>query len=103
MLSTHAACTLRPKRRSHLRTRANGVSSKTFSYLDAYTWRRVICWLRRQHPRANWRWQRGRHLPGWRPTGARLVLYDPSSVRIIRYRYRGTRIANPWQTSEIAA
>lgn len=81
----------------------HGVSSKTFSYLDAYTWRRVICWLQRKHPRANWRWLRGRYLPGWRPTGARLALYDPGSVRIVRYRYRGTQIANPWQTSEIAA
>ena len=81
----------------------HGVSSKTFSYLDAYTWRRVICWLRKKHPRANWRWLRGHYLPGWRPTGARLALYDPSGVRIIRYRYRGARIANPWQTSETAA
>ena len=81
----------------------HGVSAKTFSYLDAYTWRRVICWLRRKHPQANWRWLRRRYLPGWRPTGTRLVLYDPRSVRIIRYRYRGERIATPWQTSETAA
>jgi len=81
----------------------HGVSSKTFSYLDAYTWRRVIWWLRRKHPQANWRWLRGRYLPGWRPTGTRLALYDPRSVRIVRYRYRGERIATPWQTSETAA
>ena len=81
----------------------HGVSSRTFSYLDAYTWRRVICWLRRKHPQTNWRWLRRRYLPGWRPTGTRLALYDPRSVRIVRYRYRGERIATPWQTSEIAA
>src|SRR6266508_2911930 len=81
----------------------HGVSSQTFSYLDAYTWRRVICWLQRKHPQASWRWLRRRYLPGWRPTGTRLALYDPRSVRIIRYRYRGERIATPWQTSETAA
>ena len=81
----------------------HGVSSRTFSYLDAYTWRRVICWLRRKHPQTNWRWLRRRYLPGWRPSGTRIALYDPKSVRIVRYRYRGERIATPWDTSEIVA
>jgi len=37
-------------------------SKATFSYLCAYTWRRVVDWLRRKHPRANWTRIR-RHLP----------------------------------------
>ena len=28
-----------------------GVSSQTFAYLDAFSWRRVVCWLRRKYPK----------------------------------------------------
>jgi RNA-directed DNA polymerase len=46
-----------------------GVSGRTFSYLRAYAWRRVTCWLRRKYPKANWRWLKRRYLPRWgRPT-----------------------------------
>ena len=30
----------------------HGVSSTTFDYLNAYSWRRVVIWLRHKHPRA---------------------------------------------------
>ena len=30
----------------------HGVSKATFSYLRAFAWRRVVCWLRRKHPRS---------------------------------------------------
>jgi RNA-directed DNA polymerase len=73
-----------------------GVSGRTFSYLRAYTWRRVLCWLRRKHPKATWRWIRRRYLPRWWPTDGETVLYDPSTVRIEYYRYRGAKIATPW-------
>lgn len=73
-----------------------GVSGRTFSYLRAYTWRRVLCWLRRKHPKATWRWIRRRYLPRWWPTDGETVLYDPSAVRIEYYRYRGAKIATPW-------
>jgi RNA-directed DNA polymerase len=63
-----------------------GVSGRTFSYLRAYTWRRVTCWLRRKHPKANWRWLKGRYLPRWWPTDGEMVLYDP-----------GATIATPWE------
>jgi hypothetical protein len=59
----------------------------TFSYLRAYTWRRVVCWLRRKHPKANWRWLMRRYLPRWWPTDGDTVLYDPGAVRIEYYRY----------------
>jgi RNA-directed DNA polymerase len=32
-----------------------GVSSATFAYLSAYTWARVIGWLRRKHRRITWK------------------------------------------------
>jgi RNA-directed DNA polymerase len=74
-----------------------GVSGRTFSYLRAYIWRRVTCWLRRKHPKADWRWLKRRYLPRWWPTDGETVLYDPGSVRIEYYRYRGAKIATPWE------
>ena len=49
----------------------HGVSKATFDYLRAFTWRRVVGWLRRKHPRANWKWLRRRYLPRWWPTDGR--------------------------------
>jgi hypothetical protein len=69
------------------------VSKQTFNYLRAFTWRRVVCWLRRKHPKANWRWLRRRYLAGWWPTGAELALFNPGGVAVSRYCYRGTKIA----------
>ena len=43
----------------------HGSSSATFDYLRAFTWRRVVTWLRRKHPRINWKELRRRYLPGW--------------------------------------
>jgi RNA-directed DNA polymerase len=73
----------------------HGVSKATFSYLRAYVWRRVVCWLRRKHPRASWKWLRRRYLPGWWPTDGEVTLVNPGAVVVSRYRYRG-RIPSPW-------
>ena len=73
------------------------MSAATFQYLDAYTWRRVVSWLRKRHPGASWASLRRRYLPGWRPTthdGS--TLFNPGTVTVARYRYRGTRIPTPW-------
>ena len=74
----------------------HGVSARTFSYLNAFSWRRVVNWLRHKHPRASWKWLRRRHLPRWRPTDGEVSLFNPASVPITRYYYRGTKIATPW-------
>jgi RNA-directed DNA polymerase len=58
--------------------------------------RRVTRWLRRKHPKANWRWLKRRYLPGWWPTDGEMVLYDPGAVRIEYTRYRGAKIPTPW-------
>ncbi len=55
-----------------------GVSSQTFAYLDAFAWRRVVCWLRRKYPKRNWRWLLDHHLPGWWPTDGKVTLYRPA-------------------------
>lgn len=79
-----------------------GVSSQTFAYLDAFAWRRVVCWLRRKYPKRNWRWLLDRHLPGWQPTDGKVTLYRPARVRTTRYRYRGAKITTPWEAGWIA-
>lgn len=81
------------------------VSKATFSYLRAFLWRRVVGWLRKKHPRANWKQLRRRYLPGWWPTEGEKTLFNPSAVPVTRYRYRGERIPSPWatQTETIAS
>ncbi|HZA79803.1 MAG TPA: group II intron maturase-specific domain-containing protein [Acidimicrobiales bacterium] len=74
----------------------HGVSARTFSYLNAFSWRRVVNWLGRKHPRANWKWLRRRYLPGWRPTDGTVTLLNPATIPVTRYRYRGANIATPW-------
>jgi RNA-directed DNA polymerase len=74
----------------------HGVSADTFDYLNAFSWRRVVNWLRHKHPRANWKWLRRRYLPRWRPTEGDVSLFNPATVAIVRYRYRGARIPTPW-------
>jgi len=74
----------------------HGVSSRTFGYLRAYVWRRVIIWLRHKHHGRTWRWLRRRYLPGWWPTPETVSLYHPAGVKVTRYRYRGSKIPTPW-------
>jgi RNA-directed DNA polymerase len=75
----------------------HGVSARTFSYLNSWSWWRVVNWLRHKHPKAGWRWLRHHYLPGWRPTDGKETLFNPAMIPIIRYRYRGTRIPTPWR------
>ena len=77
----------------------HGACKATLGYLRAYSWHRVIRWLRRKHPRANWKQLRRRYLPGWRPTDGEVTLFDPASVPVRYYRYRGTNINSPWPTA----
>ncbi|HET6920268.1 MAG TPA: group II intron reverse transcriptase/maturase [Jiangellaceae bacterium] len=76
-----------------------GVSHRTFQYLRAYTWHRVVGWLRRKHPRLNWEQLRRRHLPGWWPTEGEVRLFNPGAVTTTRYRYRGAAIPSPWTSA----
>ncbi|MCA1700493.1 MAG: group II intron reverse transcriptase/maturase [Actinobacteria bacterium] len=79
-----------------------GVSSQTFAYLDAFAWRRVLRWLRRKYPKRNMRWLLGHYLPRWRPTDGTVTLVRPAKVATTRYRYRGAKIATPWEAGWIA-
>ena len=74
----------------------HGVSKRTFSYLGQFAWTRVVGWLRKQYPRTGWAKLRRRYLPGWRPTQDGIELFNPATVAVTRYRYRGNKIPNPW-------
>ncbi|MET7728893.1 reverse transcriptase domain-containing protein [Streptomyces mirabilis] len=77
-----------------------GVSSATFHFLRAFTWRRVMGWLHRKHPRANWKQVRRRYCQGqWWPSDGDTALFDPGRMRTTRYRYRGTAIPTPWAST----
>jgi RNA-directed DNA polymerase len=74
----------------------HGCAARTFRYLEEFSWRRVIKWLRRKHPNVTWKQLRRRYLPGWRPTDGSVALLNPSKVTVMRYRYRGASIPTPW-------
>ncbi len=94
---------LNPVLRGWTNYHRHGASSKTFSYLTAFTWRRVWIWLRHKHPKATVKELRRRYLPGWHPEQDEVRLFYPETVAIVRYRYRGTAIPSPWVTKDTAA
>jgi RNA-directed DNA polymerase len=74
-----------------------GVSSRAFQILNRASWRRVMWWARRKHARISWREISRRFCAGgWTPTDGTVTLFLPSSVRTLRYRYRGAQIPTPW-------
>ncbi len=77
----------------------HGASKRTFSYLGRFAWLRVVGWLQRKHRRATWKTIRRRYLAtsaGLVPHDGGIELFDAGAVAVTRYRYRGTRIPNPW-------
>ncbi|MDQ6725952.1 MAG: reverse transcriptase domain-containing protein [Actinomycetota bacterium] len=78
----------------------HGVSAKTFSYVDHFTWWRIVRWIRNRHNRPNWKTMRRRHLPSWGIRDGGTEMYRPQTVAIVRYRYRGARIPTPWARDE---
>jgi RNA-directed DNA polymerase len=76
----------------------HGSSSRAFGALNHHVWWRVWRWLRNKHPNRNGRWIiRHYYGPGqWWPTANEVRLFQPATVSIQRYRFRGTKIPNPW-------
>jgi len=77
----------------------HAVCKHTLNHLENFAWRRVIRWWMRLH---RWRWKDvRRHLTGpnsrWkRPSADGVELFNIASVPVTRYRYRGSKIPNPW-------
>jgi RNA-directed DNA polymerase len=74
----------------------HGVSKRSFSTLGHFAWRRVVRWLQQRHLGLNWTAIRRRFLHGWEIVCDGIALYNPATVAITRYRYRGARIPSPW-------
>jgi len=78
---------------------------RTLSRLFHFVWWRVIRWFRALH---RWRWKDVRRrftTPDgrWKPIEAEgITLFNPASVPVTRYRYRGTTIPNPWTVATTA-
>ncbi|MGH3567564.1 MAG: group II intron maturase-specific domain-containing protein [Pseudonocardia sp.] len=74
----------------------HGVSSRTFSYADHFASWRIVGWLRKRHVGLNMHTLARRFLPGWQIRAGKVELFRPRAVAIVRYRYRGSKIPNPW-------
>jgi RNA-directed DNA polymerase len=76
-------------------------ATHTFSYLGYYVWWRVVRWLRKKHRRMTWKQLRRRYYGKDRIQDKGIVLYNPASMRIVRYRFRGAQIATPWNQATV--
>ncbi|WP_329449327.1 group II intron reverse transcriptase/maturase (plasmid) [Streptomyces sp. NBC_01426] len=77
----------------------HAVASRAFAHLRQFIWWRIVRMMRHRH---RWAWKDVRRwLTGptgtWKPIAADgIEMFNPAAVIIIRYRYRGERIPNPW-------
>lgn len=77
----------------------HGVSKATFGYLDEYAWRRVHRWIKRRYRKTKWDVLHRRFYVNWRPAEDGIVLFQPQTVTVSRYRYRAANIPTPWATT----
>ena len=85
----------------------HGVSKAVFSAIDSFTWLRLMRWIRRKYEgkhRLGMKDLRRRFCDkGWRFACNGVVFTGASSVKVTRYRYRGSNIATPWTPAPAAA
>ncbi|MDA8439844.1 MAG: group II intron reverse transcriptase/maturase [Propionibacterium sp.] len=74
----------------------HGVSKRTFSYVDHFAFWRIVGWLKKRHPKLNVHTVIRRYLPAWHIAADGIEFFRAPTVPVTRYRYRGTRIPNPW-------
>jgi RNA-directed DNA polymerase len=83
-----------------------GVSKGVFDAVDNHAWGRLMRWIRAKYAgkhRLGMKELRRRFCDvGWRFAHNGVVFTGASSVKVTRYRYRGSRIPTPW-TNEPAA
>jgi len=75
----------------------HSAASQAYATIGNYLWWRVWTWLLHKHPRTGKRaiWAQY-HLRRW-PDYNGVRLYNPTTMRIQRYRYRGSQIPTPWE------
>jgi RNA-directed DNA polymerase len=61
----------------------------------------VIYWIRRKHPHLTWKQIRRRFYGADRIREDKRVLYNSVKMRVERYRYRGTKIATPFNVDVV--
>jgi RNA-directed DNA polymerase len=71
-------------------------ASNAYRDLQNHLWWRVWGWLLNKHPRTGKRWIIQRYYNGWWPEYNGVKLYQPTTMTIKRYRYRGSNIPTPW-------
>jgi RNA-directed DNA polymerase len=81
----------------------HGSSSAAYHDIGHYLWWRVWGWLRDKHPRTRRRELFRRYHVDRKPEYAGVRLYNPASMSIQRYRYRGNKIPTPWNSSTVPA
>jgi RNA-directed DNA polymerase len=74
----------------------HAAAKRTFDYLGYYAWWRVGRWLRKKHPRMTWKQIARRYTSDGTFQEKGITLFNPGSLSVTRYRYRGARIPNPW-------
>jgi RNA-directed DNA polymerase len=85
----------------------HGVSKAVFSAVDHHAWGRLMRWTRAKYAgknRLGMRELRRRFCDrGWRFAHNGVVFTGASSVAVVRYRYRGSKIPTPWTPNLAAA
>jgi RNA-directed DNA polymerase len=81
----------------------HGSSSAAYHDIGHYLWWRVWGWLRDKHPRTRRRESFRRYHVDRKLEYAGVRLYNPASMTIQRYRFRGNKIPTPWNPSAIPA
>ncbi len=80
----------------------HAVAKDVFGHIDQYAWRRLTKWLRCKH-RIGWKQLRRRFCDrGWRIAYKGTVFTGAASVKVTRYRYRGSTIPTPWTPTPAA-
>lgn len=78
----------------------HGASSHAYANLQHHLWWSVWRWLRKRHPKRSAKWiiRRYYHQHVWWPSAEDDVrLWQPTTMTIIRHRYRGAAIPTPWE------
>jgi RNA-directed DNA polymerase len=77
----------------------HGVCKRTFGYIDHFAFWRTVGWLKKRHLGLNMHALVRRYLPSWEISDGGIEMFRPNRFAIERYRYRGTKIPNPWSST----
>lgn len=75
----------------------HSAASRVYAAIGHYLWWRVWRWLLHKHHRAGKRVIATRYHMRGGPEYNGVRLYNPTTMRIQRYRYRGSQIPTPWE------